>query len=28
MPEYNVLAVPFIFRDKAHKFKVLEGAAI
>ncbi|MHA7943648.1 TRAP transporter substrate-binding protein [Formosa sp. 3Alg 14/1] len=26
VPEYNVLAVPFIFRDKAHKFNVLEGA--
>ncbi len=25
VPEYNVLAIPYIFRDKAHKFKVLEG---
>ena len=26
VPEYNVLAVPYIFRDKAHKFSVLEGS--
>ncbi|MDW5291043.1 TRAP transporter substrate-binding protein [Formosa sp. PL04] len=25
VPEYNVLAIPYIFRDKAHKFAVLEG---
>jgi len=25
VPDYNVLGVPYLFRDKAHLFKVLEG---
>ena len=26
VPEYHVLGVPYLFRDKEHQFKVLEGA--
>ena len=26
VPEYHVLGVPYLFRDKAHQFDVLEGA--
>ncbi|WP_317192065.1 TRAP transporter substrate-binding protein [Snuella sedimenti] len=25
VPEYNVLGIPYLFRDKAHQFSVLEG---
>lgn len=25
VPEYNVLGIPYLFRDKAHQFEVLEG---
>ena len=25
VPEYHVLGIPYIFRDEAHKFRVLEG---
>ncbi len=25
VPEYHVLGIPYLFRDKAHQFNVLEG---